>query len=171
VEAESQSGNRLFVILAVALIGLICIGLMGLGGVLFLINNGRAQDDIALQVTETPTPFPPTFTPTSTPTFTPTNTPEPTPTGTQVVQMTGGETDTGLPAATTDPNATATNTPIIGSLTPAGTADITTPTPAVVPGSGGVLPATSNSVLLWLGSGLLILLVFGSVFQRRRRTK
>jgi len=178
VEAESgQSSNRLFVFLAIALLGLICIGLMGLGGVIFLIQSNRAAEQAALP-TDTPTPFPPTFTPTSTSTPTPTDTPEPTPTGTLVVPIEGQSTtpnaDTG-PTATVDPNATATNTPVIRTATPttastdqSGSAANTTATPESVPGSGGVLPTPASSALLWLGVFVVAALVaFGAVHRLR----
>lgn len=176
VETEnSQSGNRLFIIIAVALIGLICIGLLGLGGVLFLTASNRAQEDITLQITATPTPFPPTFTPTPTPTFTPTDTPVPTPTGTPVVPIggqaaqptatpEGGEGQAAI-SATTELNVTATNTPVVGTPTESA-AGVSTGTPAVVPGSGGVLPVTSNSILLWLGGGLLAVLILSGTLHR-----
>lgn len=176
VEADSgQSSNRLFVFLAIALLGLICIGLMGLGGVLFLVQSNRAAEQAALP-TDTPTPFPPTFTPTSTLTPTPTDTPEPTPTGTLVVPVEGQSApapDTG-PTATVDPNATATNTPVIRTATAttssgqSGSTVNTTPTPESVPGSGGVLPATNSAALAWLGAFVLTaLLAFGAVHRQR----
>lgn len=178
VEADSgQSSNRLFVFLAIALLGLICIGLMGLGGVLFLMQSNRAAEQAALP-TDTPTPFPPTFTPTSTLTPTPTDTPEPTPTGTMVVpiggQSTTPDTDTG-PTATVDPNATATNTPVIRTATAttvstdqSGAAAGTTATPDNIPSSGGVLPTASSSALLWLGAFVVAMLIaFGAVHRLR----
>jgi hypothetical protein len=85
-EEEEEGGhqNRLFVILAVALIGLLVLGLVGIGGVFIVRQNMREQ---AAAARPTPTllvrlPNPSaTFTPTSLPT----NTPAPTPTNTPVL--------------------------------------------------------------------------------------
>ena len=172
MEAESsQSNNGLFIILAVALIGLICIGLMGLGGILYFTQSNRAQDEVA-QLPPTPTPFPPTFTPTSTATPLPTDTPEPTPTGTLVVQTGAEGASAPVDTATTDPLATPTNTRVLGtpSVTPtpiqATTATPLTPTPESVPGSGGVLSAASQRVLGWFGLALLVTLLVYSLVHR-----
>ncbi len=176
--AESgQSSNRLFIIIAIALIGLICIGLMGLGGVFFVIQSNRAQEAAALQPVETSTPFPPTFTPTPSPTFTPTDTPEPTSTSTPVVRtatpasedasgaISGQAVDAETPAAAgaTEPDTTPT------SLVDATAAD-TTPTPEIVPGSGGVLPTASGGVVAGMGGAVLLLLVVSGVIYRHRTT-
>ncbi len=90
-EEEEEGGhqNRLFVILAVALIGLLVLGLVGIGGVFIVRQNMREQ---AAAARPTPTllvrlPNPSaTFTPTSLPT----NTPAPTPTNTPVVAQGSG---------------------------------------------------------------------------------
>lgn len=172
--AESgQSSNRLFIILAVALIGLICIGLMGLGGVLFLVQSNRAQEEAALLPEATATPFPPTFTPTPTSTFTPTNTPEPTFTSTPVIRTpTPGaeEASSDVSAQVVETVETAPGTPVesptAGQLD-GGAAD-TTPTPAVVPGSGGVLPATSSGTIAGVSGLVLLLLVISGVIFRHR---
>ena len=99
-----------------ALVGLICIGLMGLAGVLFYTMSSEAQEEVA--VLPTPTPIPPTPSPTSTETATPTETPLPTPTGTPVIPINGGE-EGGTPpegaAPTVDPNATPTGTRVLES--------------------------------------------------------
>ncbi|MCG3209136.1 MAG: hypothetical protein FOGNACKC_02755 [Anaerolineae bacterium] len=171
MEAESsQSGNRLFLIIAVALIGLICIGLFGLGFVLTITSFNRAQEQAALIPTATDTPFPPTFTPTPTATFTPTETPQPTPTGTPVVRPESEVTATPaeVEAAATgssELSGTATNTPVVGSPTAVATVNATA-TPAVVPGSGGVLPVASSGILVWLGGGVLALLVLSGALHR-----
>jgi cytoskeletal protein RodZ len=176
VTAESgQSGNRLFIILSVALIGLICIGLMGLGGVFYVVQSNRAQEMAALMPEATATPFPPTFTPTSSPTFTPTNTPEPTSTSTPVIRTpTPGNDDVSGQAEATETDgttsATATNTPVVSAT--AGQADgaaaDTTPTPAVVPSSGGVLPTTSSGAIAGMSGLVLLLLVVSGVIYRHR---
>ena len=83
MEEEGTRQSRLFVILAIALIGLLVLGLLGIGGVFVIRQNLQQQ---AAMARPTPTllirlPDPsPTFTPvkpvsTSTPAPTPTNTP------------------------------------------------------------------------------------------------
>ena len=85
MEEESTRQSRLFVILAIALIGLLVLGLLGIGGVFVIRQNLEEQAALSRP---TPTlmimlPEPsPTFTPvkaaaTSTPAPTPTNTPDP----------------------------------------------------------------------------------------------
>lgn len=117
-----EGGNRLFVILAVGLAGLIVLGLLSIGGVLVL-RNIRGQQEIA-QVTPQATPTlmavkaVPTNTPapTSTPTTAP-NTPVPTATNTPVVLPT--ETPSEAQMAATATAAAPTDTPVpVG--TPAG---------------------------------------------------
>jgi len=176
VETEStQSSNRLFVIIAVALIGLICIGLLGLSAVLFITKNRAAQEEMAMQQAAIPpTPFPPTFTPTTTPTNTPTNTPEPTSTSTPVVRTPTPGAQSPL-TATIKSNATATSTPIIRQTPVAITKTLSVTTTSALtntlPGSGGVLPAASNGVLAWFGSGLLVLLLLSGVLHRISHNK
>ena len=159
METESgQSNNRLFMLLAVAMIGLICIGLMGLGGVTYFTLSSRAQEEAA--VPPTPTPIPPTPTLTATPTETPTETPPPTPTATLVIPVGGAEAGTPTPLLEASP----TPTPALGTRILEGTpsAELTaTPVPATgMPGSGGVL-AAGNGLLGWTGIGLLLLLIVG----------
>ena len=152
-----------------ALVGLICIGLMGLATVLFYTMSTEAQEEVAVQ--PTPTPIPPTPSPTSTQTATPTETPLPTPTGTPVIPINGGE-EGGTPpegaAPTVDPNATPTGTKVLEStaeisdFTPVAppTPIATTPPTEEMPGSGGVLP-TEKGILIWAGLGLMVLLIIG----------
>ena len=86
MEEETTGGqNRLFVILAVSLIGLLVLGLVGIGGV-FIIRQNLEQQAVASK----PTPTLMAVLPIATPTFTPappkaTNTPLPTPTNTPVL--------------------------------------------------------------------------------------
>ncbi len=90
--AGGGGGNRLFIILAVGLTGLIVLGLILIASFVIL---GRVDDQQAIaQMTSTVTPrIPiiepsPTFTPTPTATeFVPTETPTTTPTNTPVVQI------------------------------------------------------------------------------------
>jgi hypothetical protein len=111
-QEEQSNNNRLFIIIAVALVGLICIGLMGLGGVLLITRNTRAEEEQARAATlQPPTPIPPTNTPTSTITPTPTNTPEPTPTSTQVVSNQGQPAQEEIPPQPEEPTETPEQTP------------------------------------------------------------
>ena len=170
---SSQSGNRLFIIIAVALIGLICIGLMGLGAALFVIQSNRAQEEAALQPTATATAFPPTLTPTPTPTFTPTDTPEPTPTSTPVLQTAeptpteaGGDMSAQGEAS---PAPEITETVAVSSTGTSEPAPEVTATPAEVPNSGGVLQQSSGGILIWAGAILLLLLlIYGTIYWRRK---
>lgn len=94
MEEETTGQNRLFVILAISLIGLLILGLVGIGGV-FIIRQNLEQQAVASK----PTPTLVAILPNATPTFTPaapnsTNTPMPTPTNTPVVSgqsASGGE--------------------------------------------------------------------------------
>ncbi len=150
-----------------ALVGLICIGLMGLAGVLFYTMSSEAQEEVA--VLPTPTPIPPTPSPTSTQTATPTETPLPTPTGTPVIPINGGE-EGGTPsegageAPTVEPDATRLleSTAEITDFTPVAppTPIATTPPTEEMPGSGGVLPS-EKGILIWAGLGLMVLLIIG----------
>jgi hypothetical protein len=121
---DTGGGNRLFIILAIGLAGLIVLGLVAIGGVLIL-RNIRTQQSLAQATPPTPTlaiveelptststhtPVPPP--PTDTPTVTPTNTPVVLPTDTPTQE----EAATGTASA---PTPTETNTPVpVG--TPAG---------------------------------------------------
>ena len=86
-------GNRLFIILAIGLTGLIVLGLIAIAGVVMLRRANDAQIQAQLPATATPTISvvqpsatpPPTDTPTP---FIPTETPPPTPTTTPVVRPT-----------------------------------------------------------------------------------
>lgn len=168
--------------MAVAIVGLICVGLLGLGAILALRQANQTQTEV---VQATPAIAPqPTLTPT--PTITPipptaTNTPEPTSTSTLVVGPTAQEAavseeepvfgaPTSAPAApladtaTPDPNVTPTNTLVlrpakVGTPTPAAVA---ANPPAQIPQGGGVLPG-DKGFLVWAGLGLLVLLILGLV--------
>ena len=179
----------MFILIAIALIGLICIGLMGLGGVLFFTQSNRAQEIAAAQTAAVPaTVVPPTDTPTSTITPTPTFTPEPTSTSTPVVS---GETAAQVDEPTQEEESgsdqppegeggeagnavavTPTSTMVVQSTTPASEAESAVSTPAapseVMPSSGGILPVTSRGYLLWISGGLVVvLLVYGALYRTR----
>jgi len=119
---EEQSGNRVFVIIAIGLIGLIMIGALGIGGYWFLIRpkqQEQAQSQATQVVAEATsvaqqTAIAPTDTPLPTDTPVPTNTPVPTPTPRATNTPVLRPTDTPEPGAV----PTSTNTPIGGGQTP-----------------------------------------------------
>ena len=85
MEEEGRGPNRLFVILAVSLIGLLVLGLLGVGGV-FVIRQNMQEQTVASRPTPTLIIRLPQPTATSTRVvIPPTNTPGPTPTSTPVV--------------------------------------------------------------------------------------
>ena len=126
MEEESTGQSRLFVILAIALIGLLVLGLLGIGGVFVIRQNLQQQAALAR-----PTPTLLIRLPDPSPTFTPvraafTSTPAPTPTNTPVLNAggspggeeaavggnngsedAGGQTSIGLPLPTKTPIAGA----------------------------------------------------------------
>lgn len=189
---DGQSNNRLFIFLAIGLVGLMCLGLVGLGGFLFLRQSSQAQEQAA--ALPTPDIIPPTPEPTNTPLPPPptdTPTPPPTPTGTSVVSIAGGEEavvveteapqtiEDFMPVATETPadgSVTPTNTPVIrndGDATPvsdSGNADLTAP-PAEMPQGGGVLSDRQNSPLIWAGLLVLVALLVGVLLRRRAGIK
>jgi hypothetical protein len=122
-ELEDEEGagqNRLFVTLAIALIGLLVLGLLGVGAV-FIIRQNMSQQAVAVQ----PSPTLLIRLPNPTATFTrtpaqPTNTPMPTPTNTPVLTAGSGQEAAigggakkpgGEQPATPTPKAVATATP------------------------------------------------------------
>jgi hypothetical protein len=124
-DEEEVGQNRLFVTLAIALIGLLVLGLLGVGAV-FIIRQNMDQQTIAAQ----PSPTLLIRLPNPTATFTPipkipTNTPMPTPTNTPVVapgSATGQEAAVGNKQQdnpTPKPSPTRTPAP---AAAPAGTA-------------------------------------------------
>jgi hypothetical protein len=85
MEEETTGQNRLFVILAVSLIGLLVLGLVGIGGV-FIIRQNLEKQAVASHPTPTLIAILPNATATSTPrSIKATDTPLPTPTNTPVV--------------------------------------------------------------------------------------
>jgi hypothetical protein len=85
MEEEGRGANRLFVILAISLIGLLVLGLLGVGGV-FVIRQNMQEQESASRPTPTLIIRLPNPTPTATRVLIqPTNTPAPTPTSTPVV--------------------------------------------------------------------------------------
>jgi hypothetical protein len=118
---ESQS--RLFIIIAIGLVGLLVLGLMGIGGYVIFSRYRRGAEEVAVAQTaaaataevqataEAPTEPPvPTFTPMPTPTVAATNTP--------VVPLITGTPEETRPAPT--PVRTATPRPAQGETPSAG---------------------------------------------------
>ena len=86
MDDEQVGQSRLFVILAIALVGLLVLGLLGIGGV-FVIRQNLQEQSTASQPRPTPIIRLPEPTPTPAPVKPPpTNTPAPTPTNTPVVE-------------------------------------------------------------------------------------
>jgi hypothetical protein len=121
MEEEGRGPNRLFVILAVSLIGLLVLGLLGVGGV-FVIRQNMQEQTVASR--PTPTLIIRLPQPTATPTkvvIPPTNTPAPTPTNTPVVDPNAkGEeaavgNDRGQAQDTPSPKPSPTRTPVPGA--------------------------------------------------------
>ncbi|HAL62319.1 MAG TPA: hypothetical protein DCP08_07945 [Chloroflexi bacterium] len=70
--------NRIFTVIALGLVGLLILGLLGIGGLIFFTRlRGPATPTVVAELTPTATP---TKAPTATPTRTPTSVPTPTPT-------------------------------------------------------------------------------------------
>ncbi len=163
MEEESSGGeNRLFVILAISLIGLLVLGLVGIGGV-FIIRQNLAQQEVASR----PTPTLVAILPNPTATFTPaapkpTDTPAPTPTNTPVLSPQEAS-SSGEEAASSRGSSTQ-NTPTSQKPTPT-----RTPVPsAAQAGATTVVPETGiggiEAVLIAIG---LTAVVF---IARRLRT-
>lgn len=178
------------------MIGLICIGLLGLGGVLFAIQSNRAQEQAAAETAAIPpTPIPPTNTPTSTTTPTPTNTPEPTATSTPVVDgeavaqqeviepeedvvvveidgIDEGEQVVGTGEDVEAVAVTPTSTLVVAVVAPTDSTSAQLATPAapaeIIPSSGGVRPPADSHFLLLIAGGLVVVLfVYGAVYRSR----
>ncbi len=144
MENEESGGNRLFVILAVGLAGLIVLGLLAIGGVLVL-RNIRTQQELA-QITPQPTPT------LAVVEQVPTNTPMPTPTATTAPA-------TPAPTATNTPVVAPTNTPSSEDMAATATAAAPTNTPVPVG-----TPAGTNEVPDTGFGGLeMVLIAFGLV--------
>lgn len=128
---EDGGGNRLFVILAVGLAGLVVLGLVAIGGVLIL-RNIRSQQSLA-QATAVPVATQivrveeviPTPTATLTPIpAVPTDVPEATPTNTPVVMPTNTPTqDEAAATVAAAPEAAPTKTPVPAGM-PAGNNEV-----------------------------------------------
>jgi hypothetical protein len=141
-EEEGSPQNRLFVILAIALIGLLVLGLLGIGGV-FVVRQNMREQAAAARPTPTLLVRLPNPTATFTPTPLPTNTLVPTPTNTPVVAPGGvrgqeaaskqGDTTGEKPDEKADQPGEATKITLFTPKTPA---------PNTAPAGGGTVPET-----------------------------
>ena len=160
MEEENDGQNRLFVTLAIALIGLLVLGLLGIGSV-FIIRQNLEEQTIASQPTPTlllklPNPTP-TFTPVSPK---PTNTPLPTPTSTPVLGPGGVAANSGGAAASSGENNNGSNGSS-GQDSPTTQASPTrTPAPKAEAASRTVVPETGFGGLeaVLIAAGLVIVL-------------
>lgn len=143
-DEEEVGQNRLFVTLAISLIGLLVLGLLGVGAV-FIIRQNMDQQTIAAQ----PSPTLLIRLPNPTATFTPvpkvpTNTPMPTPTNTPVV----------APGSASGQEAAAVNKQQQNTPTP-NPLPIKTAAPAAKPAGNQVVPETGfgglEAVLIAVG--------------------
>jgi hypothetical protein len=143
-EEEEEEQSRLFVTLAIALIGLLVLGLLGVGAV-FIIRQNIDQQTIAVQPSPTllirlPNPTA-TFTPVA---RIPTNTPMPTPTNTPVL----------IPGSASGQEAAASKQQEQASPTP-NSSPTRTPVAAGAPAGAQVVPETGfggfEAVLIAVG--------------------
>jgi hypothetical protein len=111
MEEETTGQSRLFVILAVSLIGLLVLGLVGIGGV-FIIRQNLEKQAVASRPTPTLMAILPNATATPTPaSVKPTNTPLPTPTNTPVVSAKSASGEEAASSGSAQNNATPTRKP------------------------------------------------------------
>lgn len=139
-------GNRLFVIIAIGLAGLIVLGLFAVGGLL-VIRRAQSTQELAQITPETPAPIvvdevvpTATFTPTPLPP-TPTDTPTIAPTNTRVVQQ---PSDTNGQAGSGEAGDAAGGVDVAGAGTQATNtpAPTQTPVPVATSADGGEVPNT-----------------------------
>jgi hypothetical protein len=120
-----ESQNRLFIIIAIGLVGLLVLGLMGIGGYVIFSRAKRGTEQVAAAQTAAAataeaqaTAEAPTEAPTLTPIVLPTDTPTVPPTNTPVVPPSTGTPEMTPAAPTSRP--TATSTPAEGETPSAG---------------------------------------------------
>ena len=113
MEEEGSGANRLFVILAVSLIGLLVLGLLGVGGV-FVIRQNMAKQESVGRPTPTLIIRLPNPTASPTPVTIATNTPAPTPTNTPVVDPNAKGEEAAVSSGQANPtaNPSPTRTPV-----------------------------------------------------------
>ncbi len=110
-----ESPNRLFIIIAIGLVGVLVLGLLGIGGYAIFSRYRRGAEQVAVAQTVAAatveaqaTAEAPTEAPTSTPIVVPTDTPTVAPTNTPVVALLTGTPEATPPAPTPVPTATPT---------------------------------------------------------------
>ena len=157
MDEEQVGQSRLFVILAIALIGLLVLGLLGIGGV-FVIRQNLQEQSTASQPRPTPIIRLPEPTPTPVPIKAPaTNTPAPTPTNTPVVE----------PGSVSGEEAAVGN--IDNNNTPPGGQGGFLPKPPVNGGDPAKLPNQVPETGLGAAEAILIAIgLIGVVFIARR---
>jgi hypothetical protein len=165
-EEEGTGQSKLFVILAVALIGLLVLGLMGIGGVFVIRQNLREQAALAEpsptiiiklpNPTATPVPVKPAAT----------NTPAPTPTSTPVLVANGEAASVGGGSNGVD-NAESNNAADNGEQTEG---PILKPAATRAPsGDGGATPGeVPNTGLGGLDAALIAVALVAVLFIARR---
>lgn len=100
--------NRLFTMIALGLVGLLILGLLGIGGLIFFSRlRGAATPTVVAELT-------PTATPTKAPTATPTQAPSPTPTKAPTATPTRVVTPSPTSAVTPTPTPTEEGVPETG---------------------------------------------------------
>lgn len=125
MEEEARGANRLFVILAISLVGLLVLGLLGVGGVFVIRQNLQGQEQ-ASRPTPTLIIRLPNPTATSVPIEMRATDALPTPTSTPVVDPSSGEeaaVGAGQANSSPTPNPFPTRTPLPGAET-AGTSEV-----------------------------------------------
>lgn len=159
-EEEEEGGhqNRLFVILAVALIGLLVLGLVGIGGVFIVRQNMREQ--AAAWPTPTLLVRLPNPSATFTPTLLPTNTPAPTPTNTPVLAQGSGRGQEAASKQEGDSNQTPPTEPTEAPPTPT-----RTPVAGAAPVGSTMVPETGIG---GMGAALIGIGLAGVFFIARR---
>jgi hypothetical protein len=137
-EEESTGQNKLFVILAIALIGLLVLGLMGIGGVFVIRQNLQEQASLAQP---TPTLLIRLPNPTATPApvkAAPTNTPAPTPTNTPVLIPGDNAEAAAVGGGDVEKEGQPVDGPVIKAPTRAPAGNATTPSEVPNTGLGGL---------------------------------
>ncbi len=176
-DAGGGAPSRLFLIIAIGLVGMLVLGLVGIGGYVLFSRTMRARtEQVALLPTETPTEGEVGVTDTPTPSPIPTMTPTPRPTDTPTRAPTF--TPVVIPAVVTPIVAgeeTPTATRVVGAEAPGATTVAMATTPTVTPtftpvvvAKGDATPQTGLSLGGVVGIGLVLATL--AVAARRLRS-
>ena len=170
-EDEVSGQSRLFVILSIALIGLLVLGLLGIGGV-FVIRQNIEEQALASRPTPTLVIRLPESTPAAqSPSVVATNTPAPTATNTPVVQPgSGGEAAASSQTGATE-NVEQENGDEAGTQAEAPAKRAATATPEVPPeiATASEVPDTGLGAVESVALALGLITLF--VFARRMRMR